>query len=87
MRRKTWPGFLLALSQRAVYEWNAEWNRDRTTPSDESREGRPDTQANIDTAVRKLLKEDRRTIYNDIEESLAIWGECNQNNPARSPCR
>lgn len=63
-----------APSQTTVYRWHAEFNRSRTTLSDEPREGRPATAvtpANID-AVRELLKQDRRTTYNEIEASLGI---------------
>lgn len=65
-----------APSQSTVYEWYAEFKRGRTTLSDEPKEGRPVTAVtppNIN-AVRKLLEEDRRTTYSEIETSLGIGG-------------
>ena len=64
----------MALSNRTVYNWFAEFQRGRTFLSDELREGRPSTSVvatNVD-AVREMIKRDRHIIYREIQTSLGI---------------
>jgi len=63
-----------APSNATVYNWFSEFQRGRTYLSDEFREGRPATsvnQENID-AVRKLIEEDRKITYYEIQQTLGI---------------
>ena len=64
----------LAPSHATVPNWFAEFKKDRTSFEDEERSGRPSTavtEDNID-AVEKMVQEDARVTYKDIETSLGI---------------
>ena len=64
----------LAPSHATVFNWFADFKRGRTNFEDEERSGRPSmatTGDNID-AVEKMVREDARVTYKDIEASLRI---------------
>lgn len=64
----------LAPSRTTVYNWFAEFRRDRLFLRDEERAGRPPTAVtpeNIDR-VRELLEEKPRVTYEEIEQSVGI---------------
>ncbi|GBP46586.1 hypothetical protein EVAR_95048_1 [Eumeta japonica] len=57
-----------------IYNWFAEFKRDRVNPSDGFRGGRPSTAVNnknID-AVRRVIKTDRHVTYHEIRTSVGI---------------
>ena len=63
-----------APSKTTVYRWFSEFNRGRSSLSDEFREGRPKSAVvseNID-AVCEMIKQDRHVTYCEIEASLSI---------------
>lgn len=63
-----------APSKTTVYHWFGEFNRGRSSLTDELKEGRPKSVVvpkNID-AVRELIKQDRHMTYREIEASLFI---------------
>lgn len=63
-----------APSYSTVFRWFAEFNRGRSSLSDEHREGRPSTAVtteNID-AVRNMIETDRHVTYHEIQASLGI---------------
>lgn len=60
--------------QKTIYNWFSEFQRGRTSFSDEHREGRPATAVvpeNVD-AVREMIMADRHTTYHEIRASLGI---------------
>ena len=64
----------LVPSRATVFNWFVEFKRGRTSFEDEERSGRPSmavTEDNID-AVEKMVQEDARVTYKDIEASLRI---------------
>ncbi|XP_025158379.1 histone-lysine N-methyltransferase SETMAR-like [Harpegnathos saltator] len=65
-----------APSKTTIYRWYTEFNRGRSSLSDEFREGCPKSVVvpeNID-AVRELILQDRHVTYREIEASLGISG-------------
>ncbi|XP_025154440.1 histone-lysine N-methyltransferase SETMAR-like [Harpegnathos saltator] len=65
-----------APSKTTIYRWYTEFNRGRSSLSDEFREGRPKSVVvpeNID-AVREVILQDRHVTYREIEASLGISG-------------
>lgn len=63
-----------APSLATVYNWFAEFNRGRNSLADERHEGRPITVATEETieAVRRMIAEDNRITYREIEAGLSI---------------
>lgn len=55
-----------------VYRWYREFNRGRSSHTDEFREGRPKSAVVPETidAVRELIKQDRHVTYREIEASM-----------------
>ena len=76
---QTFESFTQAFGDRApscatIFNWFAAFKRGRTSLEDEGRNGRPSTavtEENVD-AVEKMVREDLRVTYKDIEATLKV---------------
>ena len=65
-----------APSRTSVYRWFGEFNRGRSSPQDEFREGRPKSVIVSETidAVGQLILQNHHVTYREIETTLDISG-------------